>query len=70
MKLECKTCGSTNIRRDAWAEWDQELQQWLLGDLYDKEVWCSGCDTEGWDNIKEEEEEDEDEDEDEEDDIN
>ena len=51
MKLRCK-CGSAEIHRDAWAEWDDENQEWRLGDVYDEEVWCPACGAEGWSHIE------------------
>lgn len=41
----CKTCGSTNVQRDAYAEWDTEAQKWELGHVFDQ-GYCSFCDGE------------------------
>lgn len=37
MKLEmvCGTCGSNEVSRDAWADWDSASQQWVLGAVFD-----------------------------------
>ena len=52
MKLICKSCGSTNINRDAWVVWDEQSQEWRLGDVYDEEIWCGDCEEPGWSNIE------------------
>lgn len=41
----CKTCGSTDVRRDAWAEWNREEQRWVLGEVYDQ-AYCNACEGE------------------------
>jgi hypothetical protein len=41
----CATCGSENVRRDAWAEWDTDSQQWELASIYDH-AFCFACDAE------------------------
>lgn len=51
--LKCKNCGSTEIHRDAWAAIDPATGEWVLGDVYDQEVWCADCGEEGWSNIEE-----------------
>jgi hypothetical protein len=38
----CGTCGSTDVRRDAWARWDAETRSWTLGELFDH-AQCSDC---------------------------
>lgn len=35
MQIVCSTCGSANVRRDAWAEWQPETQEWVLGSVFD-----------------------------------
>lgn len=45
IEKRCKHCGSTNIRIDAWAEWDVTSQNWLLVDVYDNS-WCIDCEGE------------------------
>ncbi len=44
-RLKCKVCGSTNIIKDAWAEWDEENQKWILSSVYDH-VYCTNCEGE------------------------
>jgi len=38
----CSTCGSKLVTRDAWAEWDEDDQQWALGAVYDY-AFCHDC---------------------------
>ena len=52
--LKCCNCGSTRIRRDAWAEFDPDIDSWVLGGTFDEDVWCADCGKSGWDNITEE----------------
>jgi hypothetical protein len=40
--MQCKTCGSTNVMRDAWAAWDVERQRWELGSIFDA-AYCGKC---------------------------
>ena len=40
--IVCRDCGSQDVRRDAWAEWDAERQQWFLGALFDQ-GYCEAC---------------------------
>lgn len=40
--VHCSNCGGQNVRRDAHAEWNPELQQWELSAVYD--AWdCDDC---------------------------
>ena len=41
----CGTCGSDEISRDAWANWDVRTQQWVLGAVFDY-AHCHRCDGE------------------------
>lgn len=41
----CKTCGSDNVSRDAWADWDAREQQWVLRCAFDY-AHCHDCDGE------------------------
>lgn len=41
----CSTCGSTDVRADAWAEWDIDAGKWVLSDTYDNK-WCEDCEGE------------------------
>ena len=31
----CESCGSIDVSRDAWADWDAATQQWVLGTVFD-----------------------------------
>jgi predicted RNA-binding Zn-ribbon protein involved in translation (DUF1610 family) len=42
MKLLCPYCGSENIVRDAYAEWDSEANEWVLRSVYD-DMSCDDC---------------------------
>jgi len=39
----CKNCGSTQVMRDAWAEWSEGEQDWVLGAVFDY-AHCHKCD--------------------------
>lgn len=45
IEIACKECGSTDVRRDAWAIWDTENQEWGLGEVFDQ-GFCSKCEGE------------------------
>ena len=38
----CKTCGGQNVKRDAWASWDPDIQEWVLGQVFDAGH-CDDC---------------------------
>lgn len=38
----CADCESDNIRRNAWAVWNEVTQEWELDDLHD-EFYCQDC---------------------------
>lgn len=38
----CENCRSKLVTRDAWAEWDEEAQDWVLGAAYDY-AFCHTC---------------------------
>lgn len=42
LRMVCRDCGSTLVTRDAWAEWDEDQQDWVLGTVYDY-AFCHGC---------------------------
>jgi len=44
-RKKCGTCGSEEVVRDAWAEWDFEKQEWVLADIFD-DAWCNTCEGE------------------------
>lgn len=41
----CERCKSKLVTRDAWAEWDEEAQSWVLGAAYDY-AFCHSCERE------------------------
>jgi hypothetical protein len=41
----CNMCGGDTVTRDAWAEWDVEAQEWVLGAAYDY-AFCHDCEGE------------------------
>lgn len=45
IKIVCGTCGSDNVRRDAWAEWCCDTQDWVLGTVFDQGH-CEACEGE------------------------
>lgn len=40
--MVCAMCGSTDVRADAYAEWDADTDQWVLHSTYD-EKHCESC---------------------------
>jgi hypothetical protein len=38
----CEKCGSPLVTRDAWAEWNEDEQDWVLGAVYDY-AFCHTC---------------------------
>ena len=45
INIVCKTCGSDDVVKDAWANWDYSLQQWVLSQTFDS-AWCEKCEDE------------------------
>jgi len=43
--MVCRHCGSDEVSRDAWADWDTKSQQWVLGAVFDY-AHCHRCDGE------------------------
>jgi hypothetical protein len=41
-KPVCQTCGSDNVRLDAWAEWNLDTQRWELSQTFDA-AYCDRC---------------------------
>ncbi|MBL8658021.1 MAG: hypothetical protein JNJ92_11795 [Altererythrobacter sp.] len=41
----CGTCGSTDVSRDAWGDWDVATQAWVLRAVFDY-AHCHACDGE------------------------
>lgn len=42
IKIVCSFCGSEDVRRDAYAEWDPDIQKWTLGTVFDQ-GYCEQC---------------------------
>jgi hypothetical protein len=40
--IVCGTCGSDEVSRDAWANWDVHAQDWVLGSVFDH-AHCHRC---------------------------
>jgi hypothetical protein len=38
----CRDCGGNNVCRDAWAVWDLDKQDWVLGAVFD-DGHCEDC---------------------------
>ncbi len=38
----CNMCRGKLVTRDAWAEWDEDAQKWVLGAAYDY-AFCHEC---------------------------
>jgi hypothetical protein len=43
--MVCRQCGSDDVSRDAWADWDTGTQQWVLRCAFDY-AHCHKCDGE------------------------
>jgi hypothetical protein len=43
--IVCGTCGSDEVSRDAWADWDIGRQEWALRTVFDQ-GFCHRCDCE------------------------
>jgi hypothetical protein len=43
--IVCGKCGSTNVSRDAWADWDVAKQEWILAAVFDYGH-CHNCEGE------------------------
>ena len=42
----CRDCGSDDLLADAWAQWDEEKQEFVLMDANLGSYWCRQCDGE------------------------
>ncbi len=42
IKFICNDCGSDDVYRDAWTEWNIENQEWELQSTYDQHH-CNQC---------------------------
>jgi hypothetical protein len=43
--MVCNVCGSDEVSRDAWANWDVKNQEWELGAVFD-DAYCHKCECE------------------------
>jgi len=42
IQFVCGWCGSTDVSRDAWADWNVEKQAWVLRQVFD-DGFCQTC---------------------------
>ena len=42
LRMTCEKCGSTRVTCDAWAEWGEDEQAWVLGTVFDH-AFCHAC---------------------------
>ncbi|WP_186456750.1 hypothetical protein [Sphingomonas suaedae] len=42
LTFTCQSCGSKHVTRDAWAEWSEERQKWVLNAVFDY-AFCHSC---------------------------
>ena len=45
VRIICGTCGSTDVSRGAWGDWDGAAQAWVLRTVFDY-AHCHACDCE------------------------
>jgi hypothetical protein len=45
VRMVCGTCGSEDVRIDAWAGWNEETQAWELAETFDYSF-CNACEDE------------------------
>jgi hypothetical protein len=45
IQIVCSTCGSTDVSRDAWGDWNVRTQRWELRCVFDY-AHCHACDDE------------------------
>lgn len=43
VKPVCSECGSDDVRADAYAAWNTEVQDWELTQTFDKGSVCESC---------------------------
>ncbi len=43
--MVCRECGSEDVVRDAWAQWDPDKQDWVLENVFDA-AFCNNCEGE------------------------
>lgn len=42
IRMVCARCGSEMVTREAWAEWDVNKQEWVLGAIHE-DAFCHHC---------------------------
>jgi hypothetical protein len=42
VRMVCEDCGSEEVSRDAWADWNVKTQDWELGAVFDY-AYCHRC---------------------------
>ena len=42
VSIVCRECGSKDVLRDAWSEFDEEAQDWVLQNVFDN-AYCNKC---------------------------
>ena len=45
VRIVCENCGSEDVSRDAWGDWDVRRQRWELRTVFDY-AHCHACDGE------------------------
>jgi hypothetical protein len=45
IRIVCGACGSEDVSRDAWGDWDVDIQRWELRTVFDY-AHCHRCDCE------------------------
>jgi hypothetical protein len=45
VRMVCGACGSEDVSRDAWGDWDVDVQRWVLRTVFDY-AHCHVCDCE------------------------
>jgi hypothetical protein len=45
VQMLCSNCGSDDVSRDAWGDWDVAQQRWVLRTVFDH-AQCHACDSE------------------------
>ena len=45
IQIKCSQCEGDDVTRDAWAVWDVETQDWVLGAVFDY-AYCQTCEAE------------------------
>ena len=46
VRIKCAECGSEDVLCDAWAQWDYNVQDWVLHSVMDKPTFCNSCEGE------------------------